>query len=174
MNRGIRLLQSRALPLGYVAMLCLFFSCNTALSLIRFGLRTSSTRRLHLISHALSCKKSPAHTFCLSFYHNSSLLRVRLDLRTLSTRHPRLTCVPRPAIKILRVQHCFIQSYFVTALLLRMWLSFFVLLHMARAAGFEPAHDGIRIHCLTTWRRPIDGVGSGDRTHGCMDHNHVS
>ena len=25
---------------------------------------------------------------------------------------------------------------------------------LARVAGFEPAHDGIRIHCLTTWRYP--------------------
>ena len=25
---------------------------------------------------------------------------------------------------------------------------------MAGVAGFEPAHDGIRIHCLTTWRYP--------------------
>ena len=28
-------------------------------------------------------------------------------------------------------------------------------LFLARVAGFEPAHDGIRIHCLTTWRYPI-------------------
>ena len=26
---------------------------------------------------------------------------------------------------------------------------------LARVAGFEPAHDGIRIHCLTAWRYPI-------------------
>ena len=25
---------------------------------------------------------------------------------------------------------------------------------LARVAGFEPAHDGIRIHCLTAWRYP--------------------
>ena len=25
---------------------------------------------------------------------------------------------------------------------------------LARVAGFEPAHDGIRIHCLTTWLYP--------------------
>ena len=26
---------------------------------------------------------------------------------------------------------------------------------LARVAGFEPANDGIRIRCLTTWRYPI-------------------
>ena len=26
---------------------------------------------------------------------------------------------------------------------------------LARVAGFEPAHDGIRIRCLTAWRYPI-------------------
>ena len=26
---------------------------------------------------------------------------------------------------------------------------------LARVAGFEPADDGIRIRCLTTWRYPI-------------------
>ena len=45
---------------------------------------------------------------------------------------------------------------------------------LARVAGFEPAHDGIRIHCLTTWRYPINGVGSGDRTHACRNHNPMS
>ena len=25
---------------------------------------------------------------------------------------------------------------------------------LAGVAGFEPAHDGIRIHCLTAWRYP--------------------
>ena len=28
---------------------------------------------------------------------------------------------------------------------------------MARVAGFEPAHDGIRIRCLTAWRYPNMG-----------------
>ena len=28
---------------------------------------------------------------------------------------------------------------------------------LARVAGFEPAHDGIRIHCLTAWRYPNVG-----------------
>ena len=28
-------------------------------------------------------------------------------------------------------------------------------LFLARVAGFEPAHDGIRIRCLTAWRYPI-------------------
>ena len=28
--------------------------------------------------------------------------------------------------------------------------------HLARVAGFEPAHDGIRIRCLTAWRYPND------------------
>src|SRR5450631_1022643 len=26
---------------------------------------------------------------------------------------------------------------------------------LAGAGGFEPPHGGIKIHCLTTWRRPI-------------------
>ena len=26
---------------------------------------------------------------------------------------------------------------------------------MAGAGGFEPPHGGIKIHCLTAWRRPI-------------------
>ena len=30
---------------------------------------------------------------------------------------------------------------------------------LARVAGFEPAHDGIRIHCLTTWRYPNIEMG---------------
>ncbi len=45
----------------------------------------------------------------------------------------------------------------------------FAQLLLARVAGFEPAHDGIRIHCLTAWRYPIVkndiGVDSGIRTH---------
>ena len=28
---------------------------------------------------------------------------------------------------------------------------------LARVAGFEPAHDGIRIRCLTAWRYPNMG-----------------
>ena len=27
---------------------------------------------------------------------------------------------------------------------------------LARVAGFEPAHDGIRIRCLTAWLYPIN------------------
>lgn len=27
-------------------------------------------------------------------------------------------------------------------------------LQMAGLAGFEPAHDGIKTRCLTTWRQP--------------------
>ena len=30
-----------------------------------------------------------------------------------------------------------------------------ICIYLARVAGFEPAHDGIRIHCLTAWRYPI-------------------
>ncbi len=29
---------------------------------------------------------------------------------------------------------------------------------MVGAAGFEPAHGGIKTHCLTTWLRPIKGL----------------
>ena len=29
---------------------------------------------------------------------------------------------------------------------------------LARVAGFEPAHDGIRIHCLTTWLYPNNTI----------------
>ena len=37
---------------------------------------------------------------------------------------------------------------------------------LARVAGFEPASDGIRIHCLTTWLYPkVFGVDDGIRTH---------
>ena len=71
--------------------------------------------------------------------------------------------------------------------------------HLARVAGFEPAHDGIRIRCLTAWRYPNDwrrhpdlnwgikvlqtsalplgyvaelyGVDSGIRTHAYRSHN---
>ena len=25
---------------------------------------------------------------------------------------------------------------------------------MAGLVGFEPTHDGVRIHCLTAWRQP--------------------
>ena len=46
---------------------------------------------------------------------------------------------------------------------------------LARVAGFEPAHDGIRIRCLTAWRYPnsnfVNGVGSGIRTHVYRSHN---
>ena len=46
---------------------------------------------------------------------------------------------------------------------------------LARVAGFEPAHDGIRIHCLTAWRYPnVYGVDSGIRTHVYRSHNPVS
>lgn len=27
---------------------------------------------------------------------------------------------------------------------------------MARVAGFEPARDGVRVHCLTAWRYPYN------------------
>ncbi len=33
---------------------------------------------------------------------------------------------------------------------------------MAGAAGFEPANDGTKTRCLTTWRRPITTVRALD------------
>ena len=52
-------------------------------------------------------------------------------------------------------------------------------LYVARVAGFEPAHDGIRIRCLTAWRYPNDqiksnGVDRGIRTLVYRSHNPVS
>ena len=34
---------------------------------------------------------------------------------------------------------------------------------MAGAEGFEPAHDGIKNRCLTTWLRPILEKGNNIR-----------
>ena len=53
---------------------------------------------------------------------------------------------------------------------------------LARVAGFEPANDGVRVHCLTAWRYPNinhsiickNGVDNGIRTHACRSHNPVS
>ena len=29
---------------------------------------------------------------------------------------------------------------------------------LAGAEGFEPTHDGVKVRCLTAWRRPCNGV----------------
>ena len=52
---------------------------------------------------------------------------------------------------------------------------------LAGVVGFEPTHDGIRIHCLTAWRYPCvrniklsfnkDGVDGEIRTHVYRSHN---
>ena len=59
---------------------------------------------------------------------------------------------------------------------------------MAGTAGFEPADEGVKVPCLTTWRRPnmvrekgsglpdpllLSGVGDGTRTHNARNHNPV-
>ena len=59
---------------------------------------------------------------------------------------------------------------------------------MAGTAGFEPAGEGVKVPCLTTWRRPnnkgkgigetpipsvLSGVGDGTRTHNARNHNPV-
>ena len=43
-------------------------------------------------------------------------------------------------------------------------------------AGFEPANDGVKVHCLTTWRHPKiliykGGVDNRSRTDGLQSHN---
>ena len=35
---------------------------------------------------------------------------------------------------------------------------------LAGVAGFEPANDGVKVRCLTTWLYPNDGAGRGTRT----------
>ena len=60
---------------------------------------------------------------------------------------------------------------------------------VAGTAGFEPAGEGVKVPCLTTWRRPniekevgdrgtpdplpLSGVGDGTRTHNARNHNPV-
>ena len=59
---------------------------------------------------------------------------------------------------------------------------------LAGTAGFEPAGEGVKVPCLTTWRRPngmnkgigtcpipsfFSGVGDGTRTHNARNHNPV-
>ena len=59
---------------------------------------------------------------------------------------------------------------------------------MAGTAGLEPADEGVKVPCLTTWRRPnvvkvgdrddpdpllFSGVGDGTRTHDTRNHNPV-
>ena len=62
----------------------------------------------------------------------------------------------------------YVAIFFITASLSAEKL----LYALARVAGFEPAHDGIRIRCLTAWRYPnVYGVGSGIRTHVYRSHN---
>ena len=34
---------------------------------------------------------------------------------------------------------------------------------MAGLAGFEPAHAGIKIRCLTAWRQPNNYLNGGDK-----------
>lgn len=36
---------------------------------------------------------------------------------------------------------------------------------MARVAGFEPANDGVRVHCLTAWRHPYSVLRSEHDTY---------
>src|SRR3954468_12219093 len=38
---------------------------------------------------------------------------------------------------------------------------------LAGAGGFEPPHGGIKIPCLTTWRRPKRPVGKTARRQSC-------
>ena len=55
-------------------------------------------------------------------------------------------------------------------------------------AGLEPADEGVKVPCLTTWLRPnvegkqgiganpipcLSGVGDGTRTHDTRNHNPV-
>ena len=60
---------------------------------------------------------------------------------------------------------------------------------LAGTAGLEPADEGVKVPCLTTWRRPnvegkqgigndpdpllLSGVGDGTRTHDTRNHNPV-
>ena len=59
---------------------------------------------------------------------------------------------------------------------------------VAGMAGLEPASEGVKVPCLTTWRRPkiksrgdrgnpdpllLNGVGDGTRTHNTWNHNPV-
>lgn len=58
---------------------------------------------------------------------------------------------------------------------------------MVGLAGFEPADEGVKVLCLTTWRQPNEkselkgglnsllhnGVGDGARTHDTQNHNLV-
>ncbi len=58
---------------------------------------------------------------------------------------------------------------------------------VAGTAGLEPADEGVKVPCLTTWRRPnrirngdrgrpdprFSGVGDGTRTHNTWNHNPV-
>ncbi|CAR86717.1 Putative protein without homology [Lacticaseibacillus rhamnosus GG] len=40
-------------------------------------------------------------------------------------------------------------------------------------AGFEPAHDGVKVRCLTAWLYPNKRAVCGDRTHVCRCHKPV-
>ena len=58
---------------------------------------------------------------------------------------------------------------------------------VAGTAGLEPADEGVKVPCLTTWLRPngketgdrgnpdplLSGVGDGTRTHDTRNHNPV-
>ena len=41
---------------------------------------------------------------------------------------------------------------------------------LAGAGGFEPPHGGIKIHCLTTWRRPNNRNAAGPTCRGFSGH----
>ena len=41
---------------------------------------------------------------------------------------------------------------------------------MAGMAGFEPAHNRVKVYCLTAWRHPNNGVDDGARTHDNQYH----
>ncbi len=59
------------------------------------------------------------------------------------------------------------------------------MLFLAGTAGFEPASAGVKVPCLTAWRRPnikirkaealrngtLNGVADGIRTHDLQGHN---
>ena len=104
-----------------------------------------------------------AHFFCLHFPQTfyvesnfSSFLQKKKNPNVLNIGILSLEATPRFELGIKVLQTSALPLGYVAIL--------------ARVAGFEPAHDGIRIHCLTAWRYPIIinfliGVDSGIRTH---------
>jgi hypothetical protein len=94
---------------------------------------------------------NPIQPFCRNFLtiyrHSNGYFLISSECVTIMT-HPSRHCLMTPICNH-QVNESTIQTVFINNLI-SLEIS-----TLAGAAGFEPANDGIKSRCLTTWRRPI-------------------